>query len=119
MGHLKDKVAFTDDSIRDKLKIFDSKLTVLHDYAHRDTDDYYDFTEKSCNAVRDSLKKELAKLQKKVFASVMSQDNAMFEAKLNTERIDRMYKVVRDDIMRHETLCFELATKFDAQNDLL
>jgi hypothetical protein len=30
-----------------------------------------------------------------------------------------MYDAMKEDILRHETLAFELALKFDAQHDLL
>ena len=35
------------------------------------------------------------------------------------DRADRMYKRIKDEMVRHETLCFELAEKFEAQHDIL
>ena len=40
-------------------------------------------------------------------------------AKFATERVDRMYQAMKADVIRHETLCYELATKFEAQHDVL
>ena len=40
-------------------------------------------------------------------------------ASQTSERIDRMYQAMKGDVRRHETLCYELATKFEQQNELL
>jgi hypothetical protein len=37
--------------------------------------------------------------------------------KFTTERNDRMYEAMKKDVIRHENLCFELATKFEAHYD--
>ena len=34
------------------------------------------------------------------------------------ERNDRMYEAMKKDIMRHESLCLELASKFEAHYDV-
>jgi hypothetical protein len=41
------------------------------------------------------------------------------ETKFKVDRIDRMYERMKTDIGRHETLCFELATKFNEQHDVI
>ena len=45
--------------------------------------------------------------------SVADQDNKATETKFMVDRIDRMYERMKADICRHETVCFELATKFE------
>ena len=40
------------------------------------------------------------------------------EAKYGYERIDRTYQAMKEDVVRHETLCFELARKFEQQHDV-
>ena len=35
------------------------------------------------------------------------------------DRIDRMYERMKTDIIRHKTLCFELATKFTEQHEVI
>jgi hypothetical protein len=50
----------------------------------------------------------------------MTSSNAeIIEAKYVSDRVERMYKSMKDDLGRHETLCFELANKFEVQNDVL
>ena len=43
----------------------------------------------------------------------------MEDIRNSTERQDRMYDAMKEDINRHETLCFELAMKFEEQNNYL
>jgi hypothetical protein len=42
------------------------------------------------------------------------QDNNITEVMYTSDRIDRMYQAMKADVLRHETLCYELATKFEA-----
>jgi len=39
--------------------------------------------------------------------------------KYTSERIDRMYQAMKTDVRRHETLCYELATKYETQYSAL
>jgi hypothetical protein len=47
------------------------------------------------------------------------QDQNFTEAKYVSDRVERMYKAMKSDLGRHETLCYELANKFEAQHDVL
>jgi hypothetical protein len=40
------------------------------------------------------------------------------EAKYASERIEMNYQAIKKDIGRHETLCFELATKFEHTHEV-
>ena len=51
--------------------------------------------------------------------SLARQDNEAASTKYMVDRIDRMYERMKSDIGRHETLCFELATKFTEQHDTI
>ena len=62
----------------------------------------------------EQVKKELDKILTKVLESVADQDNKATETKFMVDRIDRMYERMKADICRHETVCFELATKFES-----
>jgi len=46
------------------------------------------------------------------------QDTMAQEAKFGCERIDRMYQAMKKDVVRHETMCFELAKKFESQHEV-
>jgi hypothetical protein len=35
------------------------------------------------------------------------------EAKTTTERVETNYRAMKKDVVRHETLCFELAKKYE------
>ena len=59
------------------------------------------------------IKEELSKLLEKVLTSLEEQDNNATQTMYTVNRIDRMYERMKVDVGRHETLCFELATKFD------
>jgi hypothetical protein len=39
------------------------------------------------------------------------------ESKVST--IDKIYTKMKDNVTRHETLCYELATHFEAQHDVM
>jgi hypothetical protein len=41
------------------------------------------------------------------------------DCKYTVDRIDRMYGRMKTDVIRHETLCFEIARKFEAQHEVL
>ena len=43
----------------------------------------------------------------------------MTESNYKIDRVDRMYTRMKEDIGRHETLCFELALKFEQQHTIL
>ena len=65
------------------------------------------------------IKEELSKLLEKVLTSLEEQDNNATQTMYTVNRIDRMYERMKVDVGRHETLCFELATKFDQQFDVI
>jgi hypothetical protein len=54
-----------------------------------------------------------------MFEKLGEQDTLATETNYRCERIDRMYSNMKEDLIRHESLAFELATKFEAQHDLL
>ena len=58
------------------------------------------------------MKKEMGKMLKMVMESVYNTDNMALETKYLVDRVDRMYVRIKQDVGRHETLCFELADKF-------
>ena len=60
------------------------------------------------------MKKELGKIGTQCMEKLVEQDSAINECKFTTDRIDRMYGRMKDDIIRHETLCFEIAKKFES-----
>jgi hypothetical protein len=61
----------------------------------------------------EKLNEQLSGLLTKVLTSLEDQDNIVTSSNYMVSRIDRMYDRMKDDVCRHETLCFELATKFD------
>lgn len=65
------------------------------------------------------MKGELDKLMVQVINRLYEQDNSITENKFTTDRVDRMYQAMKEDVKRHETLCYELATKFEAQHIVL
>jgi hypothetical protein len=65
------------------------------------------------------VKKELDKILTKVLESVSDQDTKATETKFMIDRIDRMYERMKVDICRHETVCFELANKFEDQYEVI
>jgi hypothetical protein len=65
------------------------------------------------------LRDELAKLLTRVLTSLEDQDNQATSTLYTVSRIDRMYDRMKGDVVRHETLCFELATKFDQQYQVM
>ena len=56
---------------------------------------------------------------KLVMKSVNGQDEMAIETKYLVDRVDRMYLRMKTDVKRHETLCFELADKFEKQHDVI
>ena len=46
-------------------------------------------------------------------------DNKITEEGYSFDRIQRVYTAMKADVRRHETLCFELAQKFEAQHTIL
>lgn len=40
------------------------------------------------------------------------------EAKYGCERVDRMYRAMKKDVIRHETVCWEMATKLESQHQV-
>ena len=75
--------------------------------------DYNTTIDKYTEKIRVSLSKELVKLQKKVFKSLSEQDEVTIMTKFGQDRTETMYKVMKEDISRHETLCYEIAKKFE------
>ena len=51
--------------------------------------------------------------------SLEEQDNNAAATNYTVNRIDRMYERMKVDVGRHETLCFELAMKFDQQFEVI
>ena len=74
---------------------------------------------KTCDQMFDRLKLELGKLQTKFFSYVNTSENMAVEHKCAVDRVDRMYNRIKEDVNRHETLCYEIATKFTQQHDVL
>ena len=46
-------------------------------------------------------------------------ENLAVEQKYGIERVDRMYNRVKEDVGRHETLCYEIAMKFTQHHDMM
>lgn len=65
------------------------------------------------------MKAELSSLQKKVFEGLADQDSVTTDTNFKCERIDRMFHIMKEDVLRHETLSFELAKKFESQHEIL
>ena len=59
------------------------------------------------------LKKEIGKILEIVMKSINEQDMLVLETKFLVDRVDRMYARMKSDVSRHETLCFEIADKFE------
>jgi hypothetical protein len=57
-------------------------------------------------------------MQNHVYETTCKNDTMAMEAKYGCERIDRMYRAMKKDVCRHETLCYELADKFEKQHDV-
>ena len=69
--------------------------------------------------MQNRLKKELNKVITKVMTFLTDQDNVNMQKAYQIDRIDRMYSVMKKEMMRHETLCFEIATKFEQQHSVI
>ena len=104
--------------LKNRFSHLEAKYEDLDNFARRPVD-YYQRIDQMGNSVRSSLKKEMDKLLEKVLSSVIQQETQYTETKFTIERIDRMYKRIKDDCCRHETLAFELATKFDHQHNAI
>lgn len=68
---------------------------------------------------RMAIMEELDKLQTKVFSQLCEQDALSMEIKYACERIDTTYQAMKKDVARHETLCFEIARKFEGHHDVM
>jgi phage regulator Rha-like protein len=90
----------------------------LSEFAHLPTD-FYERLEQSTDMLQNRLKKEIGKILKMVMESVFKTENLALESKYICDRIDRMYLRIKEDVGRHETLCFEIADKFEKQHDVL
>ena len=65
------------------------------------------------------LKKEIGTLYKHVLTTLNDQDIKATESNYTIQRVDRMYRRMKNDITRHETLCYELATKFEQHHNVM
>jgi hypothetical protein len=54
-----------------------------------------------------------------MFERLAEQDTTATDTNYKCERIDRMYQNMRADVLRHETLSYELAVKFESQHEIL
>ena len=45
--------------------------------------------------------------------------NKIEENNFSVDKIDKRVEAMENDVRRHETVCCELATKFDQQNEVL
>ena len=90
----------------------------MEEYAKREVD-YYDRIEKGDQQIWNSVSAELASLQTKMFEGLAEQDSLATDTNFKCERIDRTYQLMKEDVLRHETLSFELAKKFESQHEIL
>jgi len=58
-------------------------------------------------------------MQTKFYGFMETSESVTTENKYAMERIDRMYGRMKEDVSRHETLCYEIANKFEIQHDIL
>ena len=75
--------------------------------------------EENCGKLAEGLNDEMGKLQTKFYSFMNGYENSATENKYSMDRIDRMYKRMKEDVSRHETLCFEIAKKFEVQHDVM
>ena len=95
-----------------KTNLIDGELRKLssHVFKPSDTDDKIRTV---YELMSNRLKEELEKLLTRVLTSLEEQDNQATQTTYTVTRIDRMYERMKIDVGRHETLCYELAVKFD------
>ena len=51
--------------------------------------------------------------------AIQSQKDSVEESRYDCDRMEKKINAMVDDMVRHETVCCEIAQKFDQQNDLL
>ena len=106
------------DDFDKRLTMLDKDYKKLDEYVHRDTN-FTQLIEESCEKLADRMKKELGKIQTKVFTHISQQEALAVEQKFSIDRVDRMYRRIKDDVIRHETLSYEIATKFEQHHDVM
>jgi len=58
-------------------------------------------------------------MQTKFYGFMSAHESTAIENKYAMDRIDRMYRRMKEDVSRHETLCYELANKFEIQHNII
>jgi hypothetical protein len=103
---------------KERLDLITAEIKVLDEFA-RKPNDIYERIDSGDKQIHESVKRELSLLQKQVFNRLGEMDTVATETNYKCSRIDRMYDAMKEDILRHETLAFELALKFESQHELL
>jgi SMC interacting uncharacterized protein involved in chromosome segregation len=68
---------------------------------------------------RQGILEEINSTQTKVFSQLCEQDALSMEIKYACERIENTYQSMKKDVARHESLCFEIARKFEGHHDVM
>jgi flagellar basal body-associated protein FliL len=65
-------------------------------------------------AVEDSVQEKVDELRFAIIERLDSQDARMIATEAVCENIKKIFQNTKGDIRRHETLCYEIGTKFEA-----
>jgi methyl-accepting chemotaxis protein len=96
----------------------ESEVKRIHSGLTKDKDIYDAITKVEDNLV-ELQKTESKNIVTKVMESLQKQEVTVSEVSFTVDRANRMYQRIKEEMVRHETLCFELAEKFEAQHDLI
>ena len=107
--------------MNDKVGDMELRLNKFENFLKMNQDgmDFFKIIEQSTSKLAEQMKTELGKLQTKFYTYMSAQETSRTEQKYAIERVDRMYTRIKDDITRHETLCFEIANRFEEQHSVM
>jgi hypothetical protein len=73
---------------------------------------YNENMKEEANKVKKSCDRALDSLQHKFTSKISELDELLTTSSFRVERIDRVYQAMKKDVLRHEALTYEMASKF-------
>ena len=84
----------------------------LNEYARRPVD-YYQKIEEMGDLVRQGLQGSMEKLMDDVNTAIFKEKDVVEETRYDCDRMEKKIDGMVADMVRHETVCVEIAQKFD------
>ena len=72
-----------------------------------------------CGEVRDHFEAKIVDLTEEIYKRLNEKDATMVDMQSDAGKVESQFHGIKEDIQRHETMCYEIASKFENQHDVI